>query len=56
MNPTRFTIKIRTTGVSIEELPRIMEQVRDSFINGYVNGSASNDGDREGYNFETKEV
>lgn len=56
MNKTKYRIIISTDGVTLEEMPEILEQIRNSFTKGYVVGSASNDMDHKSYDFETTEV
>ena len=56
MNPKKFTIKINTIGISLDELPAILEQITESFEKGYINGAAHNDIDLKDYSFSTTEV
>lgn len=53
----RYEITIRTVGIPLEEIPRTLEQIKNSFVEGYVTGSTSNDvgvdGIPKGYDFRT---
>jgi ribulose bisphosphate carboxylase small subunit len=56
MNPTKYKITITTVNVPLEELEKIMEQIKNSFKKGYVVGSGWNDKEQKSYNFETMEL
>lgn len=54
MNPTKYEIKITTSGLSVEELPEIMAHIKSSLERGFVNGFGTKS-DQE-YEFTTTEV
>lgn len=56
MNQTKYKIVINTIGVTLEDLPEIMEQITNSFKKGYVVGSGHNDVNHKSYDFETTEM
>lgn len=56
MDTPRYEITIKTVGVPLEEIPRILEQIKNSFMEGYVVGAGCNDADKKSYDFETTEL
>ena len=63
MDIPRLEITIKTVGIPLEKLPTTLEQIKESFSQGYLEGSAfnimsNNEEDMKvikNYTFETKE-
>ena len=56
MKPTKYKIKISTTGISMEEIPKILDRIKESFEQGYTVGSGYNEVEEKDYNFGITEV